>query len=332
MLHKKNTKNLSRSVAEFQEYRKGLSNFDKKIEAGLLVEEIKSINVNNAFDKVSNRINTRSKTNRIITSITRVAAVFTLPLLVFTIWSLFSKNNTHVIAENSITWQEIQSPVGMRSHIVLPDGTDLWLNAGSKIRYGIPFIRENRQVDLIGEAFLCVVKNENSPFLVHTGNTDVKVLGTRFNVKAYPEDKQIEVALKKGSVEFYFTKNNGKKVFAKLKPNDYLILNKENNKVTKNNKDITKYISWHENVMIFDDTPMLEVASTLERWYGVKVVIASNEIKNYKFTTTFENEPLFRVLELLELSSPKLSISYTPGKMDKLSKKISHAIVTISKK
>ncbi len=331
MLDKKNIKDSTQSLTEFLEYRKGLSATDKKMEAGLLVEQIKLVNVDNAFVKVSNRINCPYKINRTITWITRVAAVFTLPLLLFTFWSLFIKVNTSEMVETKITWQEIQSPVGMRSHIVLPDGTDLWLNAGSKIKYGIPFIRESRQVDLSGEAYLNVIKNEKIPFIVHSGNAEVKVVGTQFNVKAYPEDKQIEVALKEGSVEFYYIKGDCQKIFTKLNPNDFLVLNKKDNKVTKENKELDKYISWHQNIMIFDDTPMQEVALTLERWYGVKVIITGNEIKNYKFTTTFENEPLFRVLELLELSSP-IVVKYFPGKINKNSNKITQSIVTITKK
>jgi ferric-dicitrate binding protein FerR (iron transport regulator) len=331
MLNEKQTKNTNQSIENFLEYRKGLSDSDNNIEAGLLVEEIQSVNVDEAYNEVSSRINRRFSLNRTITIITRIAAVFTIPLLAFTIWSLMVNSNMSGLAENKTTWHEIQSPVGMRSHIVLPDGTDLWLNAGSKIKYAIPFIKESRKIDLSGEAFLHVVKNEKSPFLVNAGNTEVKVLGTQFNIKSYPEDKHIEVALEEGSIEFSFTRNNGQKASTKLKPNDYLILNKKSTRATIENKNIEKYISWRQNIMILDETPMLEVAKILERWYGVKVVITDNEIKKYKFTTTFENETLHRVLELLEISSP-ISIKYTLGKINKKSKIPSPSIVTISKK
>ena len=83
--------------------------------------------------------------------------------------------------------------------------------------------------------------------------------------------------------------------------------------------------------MILDDTPMEEVARLLEQWYGIKVILNNNEIKSYKFTTTFDNESLFRVLELLELSSP-ISIKYIPGKPDPITKKLSQSLVTITKK
>ena len=328
-MYHKNKKNINQSIENFLAYRKGLSELDKKIEAGVLVEEVNTINVDEAFLKVSDKLRRPNRTIS-LSWLTRIAAVLTIPLLFFTIWSLFIKNDNTMV-ENSLTWQEIQSPVGMRSHIVLPDGSDLWLNAGSKIRYGIPFIRENREVDLVGEAFLKVVKNENSPFIVNSDNFEVKVLGTQFNVKAYPEDEQIEVALKEGGIEFYYTKEQGQKVYTKLQPNDYLVLNKKNSEVLKEQTDLSKYIAWHQNILIFDDTPLLKVAQTMERWYGVEVVIANEEIKKYKFTTTFENEPLFRVIELLELSSP-IAINYKAGIMDSNTNTISKSIVTINKK
>ena len=335
MHENKPIKNISRNIDEFIEFRKGLSSEEKKLEAGLLVEEIKTVDVDRAYNKVSRRIKVQSKTTRIVTLITRVAAVLTLPLLAFTIWSLFfqeSKQTPFELGQNEITWNEIQSPAGMRSHVVLPDGTDLWLNAESKIKYSIPFSRENRQVELSGEAFLKVVKNDKSPFVVNAGNAEVKVLGTQFNVKAYPDEENLEIALAEGSVEFTGTTTDGRKAITTLIPNDFLAMNKTTGQVKLENKNLNKYISWVKNIIIFDDTPMPEVARTLERWYGVKVIVSDPEINKYRFTTTFENESLFRVLELLELSSPAIKIKYTPGKINKQTSIPTPSTVTITKK
>jgi len=332
MCENKPIKNTGLKIEKFLDFRKGLSEEDKMLEAGMMLDEIKTIDVESAFKRVNQQIKAKNKSTRINSIITRIAAVFSLPLLVFTVWSLFFQEKSRQLAENEITWQEIQSPAGMRSHVVLPDGTDLWLNADSKIKYSIPFTRENRQVELSGEAFLKVVKNENSPFIVNAGAALVKVLGTQFNVKAYPEDEQIEIALSEGSVEFSGTTFEGKKAEATLIPNDFLVLHKQTGNVRLENRNLDKYISWHQNIMIFDDTPMPEVAVTLERWYGVKVIVADTEINKYRFTTTFENESLFRVLELLELSSPAIKIKYTPGKINKQTNIASPSTVTITKK
>jgi transmembrane sensor len=332
MHENKPIKNTGRKIEEFLEFRTGLSSDDKKLEAGLLIEEIKTVDVDHAYNNVSSRIKIQSKTTRIISIITRIAAVLTLPLLAFTIWSLFLQEKPSELAENEITWHEIQSPTGMRSHVVLPDGTDLWLNAESKIKYSIPFTRENRQVELTGEAFFKVVKNEKAPFIVNAVTASVKVLGTQFNVKAYPEDEQLEVALAEGSVEFTGTTADGKKAETTLVPNDFLAMNKTTGKVLLESKNLNKHISWIKNTIIFDETPMPEVAKTIERWYGVKVIVADAEINKYRFTTTFENESLYRVLELLELSSPDIKIKYSPGKINKQTNIATPSTVTITKK
>jgi ferric-dicitrate binding protein FerR (iron transport regulator) len=332
MHENKPIKNTGLKIEKFLEFRNELTSEDKKLEAGLLIDEIKNIDVDNAYHKVSTRINTQSQTTRIISIITRIAAVLTLPLLAFTVWSLFLQEKPSELAENQITWNEIESPAGMRSHVVLPDGTDLWLNAESKIKYSIPFTRENRQVELTGEAFLKVVKNEEAPFIVNAGAASVKVLGTQFNVKAYPDDEQLEVALTEGSLEFTGTSTDGKKAAATLIANDFLAMNKTTGQFKLQNKNLNKHISWVKNIIIFDDTPMPEVARILERWYGVKVVVADTEINKYRFTTTFENESLFRMLELLELSSPAIKIKYTPGKINKQTNTTTPSTITISKK
>jgi transmembrane sensor len=319
----------------FLKYRKGLTSFDKKLEAGKLIKQSASVDVDKAYHTVTSKINREIKVYSIFTILTRIAAVLTIPLLAFTIWSLFfqeSKKAPVEIAQNEITWQEIHSPVGMRSHVVLPDGTNLWLNAGSHLRYGIPFIRENREVELSGEAFLDVFKNEKSPFIVKTSGASIEVLGTQFNVNAWPETENIKVALKEGSVKFKIQSEEGKIKYAELKANDYLELDKTDKTVAIENTNIEKYIAWHKNIMILDETPMPKLAGLLEQWYGVKVVIAGDEIKRYKFTTTFDNEPLHRVLELLEISSPGIRIRYTMGKPIEGTKKFSPSVVTITKK
>jgi len=319
----------------FIESRKGLSPFDRKLEGAKLIDKAASVNVDKAYHTVSSKISKENKTISIFTALTRIAAVLTIPLLAFTIWTLFFQENKKApveMAQNEITWQEIYSPVGMRSHVVLPDGSNLWLNAGSEVKYSIPFTRENREVELKGETFLDVAKNEQSPFVVKTGDAEVEVLGTQFNVNAYPETEQVQVALKEGKVKFRFAGDEGTIKFCEMQPNDLLEFDKENKTVSSENTNIEKYIAWHQNKMILDDTPMTELAGLLERWYGVKVVIADEEIKQYRFTTTFDNEPLHRVLELLEISSPGIKINYTMGKPIEGTKKFTPSVVTITKK
>jgi len=332
MQNKKNYKDTDKIYSDFINERKKLSETDKVIEAGALIEDIKSVDVDEAFQSVKDKIDRKQSffDNKIITWITRVAAILVIPLLVYNIWNFTLSDSEPELAENEFTIQEISSPIGMKTHVVLPDGTDMWLNAGSKISYKIPFVGKVRKVKLTGEAFLKVKKNPDSPFLLCAGIAHVKVLGTQFNVKAYPEDDNVEVALIEGSVRFSFNKQ-GKKVYTKLKPNEILTLDKNSKRVFVKKEKLFKYTAWSQNILVFDETPITEVAKTLERWYGVKVVIKDEEIKKYKFNTVFENEPLSRVLELLELTSP-ISIKYKNGKLNKKTHKLDQSIVTISKK
>lgn len=334
MKYKNQNKKTNSDFQKFIDYREELSLYDKKIEAAKIIHQIDKVEVGSAYDKVVNRINHTLPRHQVITLITRFAAILTLPLLVFTIWSLFFQKTDELhleVAQNNITWQEIFSPIGMRSQVLLPDGSKLWLNAGSQLRYSIPFIRENRTVELSGEAFIDVNKHENSPFIVKAGITEVEVLGTEFNVNAWPHLDNIEVALKEGNVKFRFKAEDGVIRFTELKENDFLEFNKTAKSIQLENTNIEKYIAWHQNVMILDDTSMIELANLLEQWYGVKVVIANEEIKRYRFTTTFVNEPLHRVLELLEISSPGIKINYTPGKPIDGTKEFSPSVVTILK-
>ena len=308
-MKRKNTiKYPSGSVSDSLAYKKRLTEEEKKLEAISIVEEIESVDVDRAFQEVSRKINNRKRTQRLFTIITRVAAVLTVPLLVFSIWQFSLKNNTYRVGDHSNAWQEIQNPSGIRSKVLLPDGSSLWLNAESKIGYNIPFVRENRQIELSGEAFFDVKKSKKSPFTVKTADTKITVLGTRFNVKAYQEEQQIEVALKEGSVLFESLKRKSKEVHAEMVSNDYLVFDKAKNQFSLENKNIDQYISWHENILIFNHTPMSDWTRSIERWYGVKIDILDDEIKNYHFNGTIKDETVRDVMEILEMT---LNVSYT---------------------
>jgi ferric-dicitrate binding protein FerR (iron transport regulator) len=121
--------------------------------------------------------------------------------------------------------EALEARKGSRSRSLLPDGTTVWLNAGSKLYYENDFTGTTREVRLEGEAFFDVVKQPDRPFIVHTSGIDIKVLGTAFNVKSYPEDKTVETTLYRGSVRVFRHEDSEKKAI-QLKPNEKLILAK----------------------------------------------------------------------------------------------------------
>lgn len=223
---------------------------------------------------------------------------------------------------------EIQTPKGTRTKIKLPDGSDVWLNAGSKLNYDKSFDGDLREVYLTGEAYFDVVRNEKKPFIIHTSKIDVRVLGTQFNVKAYEEDKTTETSLIKGSVEVFLKNNPSKKYL--LKPNQKLVLSNESllvkeksggvvagniNPVTFNPKaEITElsYLndaktdvesSWTRNILSFEDEQFSEVAKKMERWYDVTIQFKNKRLEREYISGSFEQESLEQAMKALKYTT-----------------------------
>ncbi len=301
---------------------------DQIIEANLILAEMESIDSHSAFARIQDQFRDETKIIRYWEIFKKIAALLFIPLLVTSAW-LFYKP----IARNQVqqyAMQEITSPPGIRSQVVLPDGSKVWLNAESKIRFPVPFHREIREVDLTGEAFFDVKKNLEQPFVVQSGKVKVKVLGTCFNCKAFKEDPTIEVILGKGKIALDIQNKTGvNELF--MKPGEHAIIDKESSIATIKSENIYKYIAWHKGKLVFDNTPISEVAQMLSRWYGVNVIVKDPKIMNYRFTTTFEDESLFEVIELLGLSSP-IRIKYFPAIVGKNNQKLTCSKVLITKK
>ena len=298
-------------------------------EAGMIVSEIGNIDSRKAFEQVERQIQKQSTTITFLNRLTRIAAVLFIPLLVASVW-LFYRQLKEPAPHMNYAMQEITSPSGIRSQIVLPDGSNVWLNAESTIKFKIPFDVSTRDVSLIGEAYFEVKKNPDVPFVVQSGKVQVKVLGTKFNCKAFTEENNIEVVLAEGKVSFN-TEGGTQDSEKVMKPGDRAVFDKTTNQTKITNEKIDKYIAWHSGKMVFDETPMPEVATQLERWYGIKVIIEDPTINKYRITTTFENESLHQVLELLRLSSP-IDIKYIAATVDKANKRLTKSKIIFTKK
>jgi ferric-dicitrate binding protein FerR (iron transport regulator) len=172
------------------------------------------------------------------------------------------------------------------------------LNSGSYLSYSLPFIN-NRQIKLEGEAWLEVTHDEEHPFEVSTINSTVKVLGTSFNMSAYPAENYVELVLQEGKVEFQGNKGDKKVIMA---PSERLVFH--NGNIIKSVTDPAKYKSWTEGKLVFRGDPMTEVARRIERWYNVKVELADKELEKYSFRATFQDDSLEAVLRLLSMTSP----------------------------
>jgi len=287
------------------------------------MDEMDRVDTDGAFREVDRRISDRRLNLSIFQVLSRVAAVLFLPLLLVTAWSL---NRTSEKQAIEFTRQEISTPPGMRSQIVLPDGSKVWLNAESTISYSIPFSIDERMVALSGEAFFEVATDKEHPMVVTTGNTRLRVTGTSFNVKAYADEEGVEVSLLEGGLMLSLLSDEDEKNAYAVLPGNHVLVS--NSKISVKNESLDKYSSWRYGNLVFDETPMPDLVRKLERWYGVDVVLKDEKLFTYRFTTTFINQSLPQVLELLELSSP-ISIDYQPGSHDKTTHVTAKGIVYI---
>jgi transmembrane sensor len=233
--------------------------------------------------------------------------------------------NTGKEPEKSIS--RIITKNGSKTNLLLPDGTKVWLNAGSSIVYDSTYGKTVREVALSGEGYFDVVKNKDKPFIIHASKINIKVLGTQFNVRSYPTDNTTEASLIRGSIEVTFKDRPNKKVI--LKPNEKIVVDNNQNTndiysaVQQNNAKKTREIpgvdikkltyeyktgtiietSWVENKLIFQDEPFDEIARQLERWYGVSIIFKTNHLKEERLTGSFKNETVLQALEALKFTA-----------------------------
>jgi ferric-dicitrate binding protein FerR (iron transport regulator) len=238
----------------------------------------------------------------------RAAAILLLPLLVAggLVYSYLGNHGKTTTDRQVIS--TIYAPLGSRVSFNLPDGTTGMLNSDSRLSYSLPFTN-SRQVKLEGEAWLNVNRDEDHPFVISTDNSTVKVLGTNFNVSAYPAGNYVEVVLKQGRVEFQDNKGDEK---VTILPSERLVF--QNGNISKSVIDPAKYYAWTEGKLIFRNDPMAEVARRIERWYNIKVELADEELEKYSFRATFEDDKLEEVLRYLCMTSP-IRYQITPRKL-----------------
>lgn len=243
----------------------------------------------------------------------KVAAILLLPLIAaFAVVAVRHYNSEKRVAQNTVT-----VPLGATSEFDLPDGTHIWLNAGSKLSYPMQFRKgTNRVVSLNGEGYFKVRKDKDSPFIVRMNGMDVKVTGTVFNARAYSDEANVTVALVEGAVQLGKLSNLSFEKLADLRPLQVGELNKNSTEFAVSDRtDLTKYVSWIKGITVFDNDPIQDVAAKLEKLYNVKVVMNDADLIQYRLTATFVDEPLDRALKIISLSSP-INYSIVVGKRD----------------
>ena len=257
-----------------------------------------------------------TKNRRLTRTICAAAASL---LIIFTIAYLMVDRQSFTNSDSG-DWVEYIAERGVKKQITLPDGTTAWLNSDSKLSYPTNFgDGKTRPVKLEGEAFFDVTKNANKPFTITTDKITIKVLGTSFNVKAYPDELKTETTLLTGEIELSLNERPSEKIL--MQPNEKvevlshpLAANETDadnkhltvtigsvSKVRVADKEYIKEASWKDNKLIFRNEPFSELAVKLERWYGVDFTLDNNDIGNYRFNGTIARESLVETLNALQL-------------------------------
>lgn len=204
-------------------------------------------------------------------------------------------------------YHEVYTEKGVKSFVILPDSSKVWLNSDSKIIFPDKFTGPTREIRISsGEFFFDVRKNLDTPMVVHTNmNFKVEVMGTSFNIRSYEDDKESQTTLISGSINLIKNVETGQKEeITKLSPNDSYIVRKDNSSIIIRNPEVTiKQVAWKEGLLIFESTPMEEVLIKLERWHGTKFYIKDPEVLDQKITALFNSESIVQIMEMIKFCS-----------------------------
>jgi len=280
--------------------------------------------------KIASKLNLQYSDGKIklLKELLKIAAVFILAFIIGGI--IFNWYNVPKDLISQKTYTIIEVPLGSKSKVTLPDGSIVWINAGSSIKYVTNSFISKRDIYLEGEAFFEIKKNNQNQFSVITSDINITALGTSFNVKAYKDEDEIETTLVKGKVSIEKRDESGKsKQIAILSPNQKAIYIKSENKLDLNtgnkitkNKQVIKPLklkekiiikhnintelstSWKDNRWIFKDENLKSLASKIERRYDVTIIFEDKSLHDYMFSGTLENETLEQLLQVIRLTAP----------------------------
>ena len=243
-----------------------------------------------------------SKDKRILPWI-KYVAVAAVTLVLFNVGQYFYNKVCEV--DTYTDWCEMIVPKGEKSQVILPDGTHIWLNSESYLKYPTHFGSKERKVVLEGEAYFKVAKNKDVPFLVKTKDYVTRVLGTEFNVMSYPDFDRTETTLKEGSVSIEVVRGEERSEVAILRPGQMISYSKLTKKYRVTETDPDQVIAWKNNVFEFDKITLKELVLRLERWYDVNIELQDAELGDLRYTGKFKNEESIRqVLDIIKITTP----------------------------
>lgn len=227
----------------------------------------------------------------------RMAAVLVIPLLIICTYLFLEKDNG---VYDAIEYQEVKSPHGTFSEVRLPDGTNVWLNGGSTLKYPLTFRKGERDVFLSGEGYFEVHSDKENPFIVKTGQITLRATGTAFNVEAYGSDSITAVTMVNGKIDVAF----GNSSPVAMVPGERASFNNLTKQCLIAKTDSYKWYAWKDGLMIFRDDPLSYVFKRLGLTFNVNIELKNPSLANAPYRATFEYESLDEILRLLEMSAP----------------------------
>lgn len=250
-----------------------------------------------ALDKVNRRI-IENQFRKVYLFAQKAAVILLLPLLFLSGYLLLQTGK-----EIPVFYLEARMTPGMIGSTVLPDGTKVWLNSSSYLKYPNTFSGPTREVILDGEAYFKVTENAEQPFIVHTGNSSVKVLGTEFNMDAYSSNAFIATTLVDGSIEFSYQNENNGTGSVIINPEEQVYYDKKDYQTEVRKAYVPKDIAWKNGQIILKKTSLSDILWILSKRFNVEFTIKDPAFYKYSFTGVFTNQQIERVLEHFKRSS-----------------------------
>jgi len=246
---------------------------------------------NISFEEIIKKYDTPKKSKSVKVSIKKKATISMAFLLAFCLGFYFIGETSSAYTNHRI------APKGERLTFILPDSSTVILNSGSEIKYSSDFGKQ-RDIWLKGEAFFKVTKNINSPFIVHTNDFNVKVLGTEFNVNSTTINQTVSLA--KGKVNVMLKESKDE---INLIPNEELVWNAKTKAVIKRNFDVIKILAWKDNILLLDDVKIEDALPKINQFYGVNFIIKDSGIAKQHIKGAFKNQTIDEFISSLEFIS-----------------------------
>lgn len=234
----------------------------------------------------------------------RIAAVIILPLLIGILLLIYSSSDKR-LSFNENNYNEIFTPFGTRSLLTLEDSTIVCLNAGSRLKYPMQFKNNLRRVYLHGEAYFEVRSDVSRPFIVQTPTLNVEAVGTKFNVRENSSNPNSEITLVSGKIIVRELQNKKEPhLISELAPNQHLSFNRITRSHSVFEAESYKYIAWKDGKLVFRNDPLPDVLLKIGEMFNVDIELQGEELQNYRYHATFQDESFEEILRLLKLSAP----------------------------